>query len=574
MLVEAVADGAPRPEIAPGPDLDRRRTATRTVVALLIVAFTYQASFWSLLRGVTVDTPLAYLGLVPLIAAALGYRLAAPQPGEPEIHDRHIDRIVGIPLIAVAMFALIVLPARMSTMYWLWRIDLLTLPFFVAGVVALLFGIRTLWRTKAAVLFLFLAWPIPARWAVTMLLEYMSDLTVAAVRVVVGIVPLAVPVAGDGISFRVPYGPDPFEVQIASPCSGANGLVGFLLVASALALVLTGSRIRKFAWLLVGSVLMWVLNIARILLILGVGRVAGRTAAIDVLHPMVGLVTFNLGVVIMVLAARRFGLELPTRASVRRSATVLRAVPVAPLAITGLLVLALVGGGFNRGLRAYDPIASSVGAPRIAAFSRVATQPTGYYAEPVATIDVGKRFFGEDSSWIRYSYQGLGPPGLRSDVPVLADVVTTSNLQSFSDFGLEACYRFHGYSLSGIRRVDLGNGVVGTVLSWMDPTTKLKWNSLYWIWAVRDGASVRYERIVLLLNDSAGARIEAPEVTQATASKFAIDADELIRGRAGGASMTTRQVTMRSFLVTFARNIISSATDRSSRLPQPSGAGG
>ena len=574
MLVHAAPGGEPLRLTSMRPDLATRRVALRTAAALGLVLLCYWTSLWSLLRGVTVDTPLAYLGLVPVIAAGLGYTMARPRADEPEIHDRHIDRIVGVPLIAAALVALVLLPARMSTMYWLWRIDLLTMPLFVAGVISLLFGIRMLWRTKTAVLLLLLAWPIPFRWAVTVLLEHLADLTAVAVRAVVGVVPLAQPVAGDGISFLVPHGSGPgFRVQIASACSGANGLVGFLLVASAVAVAMTGSRARKAAWLAAGCALVLALNVFRILLILGVGRFAGQTASIDVLHPTVGLVTFNAGVLVMVLNARRFGLELPARRGPTRTRTVLRAVPTATTAIVALAIVAMVGGWFNRGLTAYDPIASSVGSPRIASFSRVATEPPGYSAEPVATIDAGKRFFGEDSSWIRYSYVGFGPSGLHSDVPVLADVITTSNLQSFSDFGLEACYRFHGYSMSGVKRVDLGNGVIGTVLSWKDSNTGLRWTSLYWIWAVRVGVDVRFERVVLLLNDSPGARVQAPEVTEATAARFALDADSLVRG-ARGDRASTREVQLHSFLTTFARNVVASAAQRSARLPQRPEVGG
>ena len=575
MLVDLPSPDAPLPRtrFATTPDVRALRLRTAGAVALIVCC--YQTSLWSLVRGITVDTPLAYLGLVPLIALGLGVALARPHPGEPEIHDRQIDRIVGVPMIAAALVALVLLPARMSTLYWLWRIDLLTMPLFVAGVVALLFGIRMLWRTKAAILFLLLAWPIPFRWAVTMMLEPLSNLTAAAVRVVVGVVPLAEPVAGDGISFQIPHGADGFRVQIASACSGANGLVGFLLVAGAITLVLSGSRWRKLAWLAAGSVLVWTLNVARIVLILGMGRFAGRTASIDVLHPTVGLVAFNVGVLIMVFNARRFGLELTARRGVSTARSVLAAVPNARRAMLGLAVVAVIGGVFDHGLMAYDPIASSVGAPRLASFSRVATQPDGFYAEPVSTIDAGKRFFGEDSSWIRYSYAGLGTPGLRSDVPVLADVINTASLQSFSDFGLEACYRFHGYSMNDVRRVDLGNGVVGTVLSWKDPESEFRWTSVYWIWAVRQGADVRYERVVLLLNDVDGAEVVAPTVTKAAASSFAIRADELVRGSSGGGTMSKREVKLRSFLLTFARRVIESSAERSARLPAPAnGAGG
>ena len=547
---------------------DERTVAVRTAAALVLVVVAYHTSLWSLLRGITVDTPLAYLGLVPFIAAALGVYLARPRPGEPEIHDRMVDRIVAVPLLAIAVISLVLIPARMSVVYWLWRIDLLAMPFFVAGVITLLFGVRMLWRTKAAVLFLFLAWPMPARWAVTALLDRLSELTAAAVGLIVRVVPLAAPVEGDVSSFTIPHGAQGFRVQIASACSGANGLVGFLLVAGAAAIALRGSRLRKMAWLGVGTALVMALNVLRIMLILFVGRFAGETASIDVLHPTIGLVMFNVAVLVMVVNAHRFGLTLPRRRGASRTSTVMRAVPTARRAMLCLVPVALLAGVFNNGLTRYDPIASSIGTPRLAGFARSGADLTGFSAKPVASFQNGKRFFGEDSTWIRFSYEGFGTTDLSSDVPVLADVINTSSLQSFSDFGLEACYQFHGYGMQDVRRVDLGNGVTGTTLRWQDPANGLKWTTLYWIWAIRQGSQIRYERVVLLLNEVDAARLVAPEVTENLADSFAFRADEIVGGRAAS-TLTKREVELRSFIVTFGRRVVQAASDKSAQLPAP-----
>ncbi len=554
-------------------DHDVRSVGLRTGAAVGLVVVAYHTSLWSLLRGITVDTPLAYLGLVPLVSAALGFVLARPTAGEPEIHDRMVDRIVAVPLIVAALVALVLLPPRMSVVYWLWRIDLLTMPLFVAGVVALLFGVRMLWRTKAAVFFLFLAWPMPARWAVQSLLDHLSDLTAGAVRIILSVIPLAAAVPGDDTSFIIPHGAEGFRVQIASACSGANGLVGFLLLAGAVALVLRGSRWRKVAWLAAGSALMVVLNVARILLIIFVGRYAGETASIDVLHPGVGLVTFNVGVVVMVLVAHRFGLQLPHRNGPSRTATTLRAVPSVRRTLLVLLPVALLAGVYDHGLTRYDPIASSVGTPRLAGFARSGADLDGFEADPVATFANGKRFFGEDSTWVRFSYRGYGTTDLSSDVPVLADVINTSNLQSFSDFGLEACYQFHGYGMQDVRRVDLGSGVTGTVLRWQDPANGLRWTTLYWIWAVRQNDQIRYERVVLLLNEVDSARLVAPEVTEDVADQFAFNAEELVQGRAGS-DLSEREVALRSFIVTFGRRVVAAATEDAASMPAPREPGG
>ncbi len=553
---------------------DTRKVAGRTAIALFAVLLCYHTSLWTLMRGLTVDTPLAYLGLVPIIAAVLGYALARPSINEPNIHDRHIDRIVGVPLVIAAFASLVLLPARLSTMYWLYRIDLLTMPLFVAGVVALAFGVRMLWRTKAAVLFLFLAWPIPIRGLVTLGLEPLTGLTAGAVRMVVGVIPVATVMAGDGITFQVAHGgaQGTFLVQVASACSGANGLLGFLLVASAFTLVARGTKSAKFSWLAAGTALVWVFNVIRIVAILAVGKFFGETASIDILHPVAGLFTFNIAVLIMVLQAHRFGLSLPVFSGPSRTRAVLAAVPTAGRAMLGIVVIALFGSVFNHNLTAYDPISSSVGNPRVGKFSQVSLRPTGFRGERVGTFENGKRFFGEDSSWVRYQYAALGTSQLGSDVPVLADVINTGKLQAFSDFGIEACYRFHGYSTEGVKRVDLGNGVVGTVLNWADPDG-LAWTTVYWLWAVREGSGLRYERVVLLLNDSNSARVASPPLEDSIARQVGIRADEAVRGSETG-DVTERQGELRTFLVQFARTVIQSSADRSAQMPEPVEFGG
>ena len=553
---------------------DTRKVAGRTAIALLAVLVCYHTSLWTLMRGLTVDTPLAYLGLVPIIAAVLGYALARPSINEPNIHDRHIDRIVGVPLVLAAFASLVLLPARLSTMYWLYRIDLLTMPLFVAGVVALAFGVRMLWRTKAAVLFLFLAWPIPIRGLVTLGLEPLTGLTAGAVRMVVGVIPVATVMPGDGITFQIAHGGSQgtFLVQVASACSGANGLLGFLLVASAFTLVARGTKSAKFAWLAAGTALVWVFNVIRIVAILAVGKFFGETASIEILHPVAGLFTFNIAVLIMVLQAHRFGLTLPVFSGPSRTRAVLAAVPGAGRAMLGIVVLAVLGSVFNHNLTAYDPISSSVGNPRVGKFSQVSLRPDGFRGERVGTFENGKRFFGEDSSWVRYQYAALGTSQLGSEVPVLADVINTGKLQAFSDFGIEACYRFHGYSTEGVKRVDLGNGVVGTVLNWADPDG-LAWTTVYWLWAVREGSSLRYERVVLLLNDSNAARVASPPLEDSIARQVGIRADEAVRGAESG-DVTARQDELRTFLVQFARTVIQSSADRSAQMPEPVEFGG
>ena len=136
------------------------RPMARPALAIAIIVITYRVSLQTLLDSMRLDTPLAHLSLVPLIALGLAYAYRNTEVG-PSIHDRQLDWILGLFMMSVALGANVLLPARLSTEFWIWRIDLLTLPVFVAGVITLLFGSRALWKYRFAVLFLFLAWPYP-----------------------------------------------------------------------------------------------------------------------------------------------------------------------------------------------------------------------------------------------------------------------------------------------------------------------------------------------------------------------------------------------------------------------------
>lgn len=586
LIAAGPIDESPDPVAAGIASSDLRgRLLLRLALVGIAVVVCYHMSLWTLVRGLSVDTPLAYIGLVPFVAAALGWFLSRPDKGELDIHDRHLDLIVGVPMVAVAMIALIVLPPRMGTVYWLYRIDLLTMPLFVAGAVAIAFGVRMLWRVRAAVLFLLVAWPVPLRVVVTRMLEPTAELTARGVGRLMAVVPLATPANGDGVTFEVAHG-DGFLVTIASACSGANGLVGFVLVGGALTLALEGSRTRKLAWLATGAALVWVLNLLRIIAILAIGRFFGERAAIDILHPYVGLVSFNLAAVVMLFVVRRFGLRLKRRTG-SRVATVGRAVPHARVAVAVLLLAALVGGWADHGLVRYDPIASAAGGAKLLPFSFAAREIPGARARVMTRFEHGKRFFGEDSTWTRWGYSTIvdeygrttDPLGLRTNVPVLVDVINTDNVQSFSDFGIEACYRFHGFRTADVASVDLGHGLTGNLLRWTDANTGIDWVSLYWIWPVRDGDDTRYERVVVLINLDRNLQVRVPELPERVHDQLGLSDDErdragkLVTSAEGSGDARATDDDVNAFVAGYALDIVDTVVDRSEEMEASSDGG-
>jgi exosortase/archaeosortase family protein len=448
----------------------RTRVSLQVGLLVLVVAIAYNYSLTTLLQSANQDTPLAYVSLVPAIALALAAIRARPAKPEPDIHDRHVDYTVGLPLIAAAISVNVLLPSRWSTMFWVYRVDLFTLPFFVAGAVAIIFGVRIMWRQKLAIAYLFLAWPYPYQSVLLRVLDAFTAATLFGIRMILTVIHVATPVSSlDNSLFNVVHDGHSFPLSVVSACSGVNSVVGFLLVGSAFGAVVRGPLFRKVAWLLGGMMLLWVINLGRIIFIFWAGRTWGEDVAINILHPFVGMVTFSIGVVFMVLLIGPMGMHVgfgqstmgarttPAASSARRTASI--AVPKVYLMTVIALIAGLVLGAANLGLRSYNLVANASGEPRLTAFVNQPIVPTGWTVQLSTTYDWAKPLFGYQSVWNRYVMYPTVGGNLHANLPVIADVINTPDLSTFSAYGIEDCYQFHGYTLADVAQISCRVGL-------------------------------------------------------------------------------------------------------------------
>ncbi len=544
----------------------------RAVVVGGAAAAAYYYSLATLIRGVTLDTPLAYLGLVPFIALALVIARGLAPQSEPDIHDRHVDYIIGLPLILLALAVVLILPIQQSTFFWLWRIDLLSLPFFVAGAISIVFGLRALWRLRYPVAFLFLAWPVPFSTALSGVLNSFTEVTTRILGLITRLVPLAEPTPGyDGSVFSVSHGGQVFLVSVASACSGVNGVIGFLLIGLAFGFLVRGHVVPKLIWLIGGMLLVWLLNIVRILLIFAAGRLWGETVAIDWIHPAVGLLFFNLGVLAMLLAMPRFRLHLGVADSKKQQADKQSSsVPQRPrpavgragIACTVVLVAAGVGMFANSRMQQYELVAQDIGAPRLNDLSVANASVAGWSLAQTDSFSWARQYFGPQSDWIRYLYDWQAQTGagaaFQSSQPVVMDVISTDDLYTFSTYGLDTCYGFHGYRVMDARTVDLAGGVVGHAVTYHNPSIDSDWIAVYWEWPVLGNAGNRYERVILNLFISAGEVVVAPALSSTLNPEPQVTLTEWLIGSTQG-QMNPGLSAARDFLVGFAQQVVTAA---------------
>lgn len=495
-----------------------RSTATTTTNAVLVVAVlcavvvAYHYTLSTLLAGLALDSPLAYLGLVPLVSLALAVVVIRQSRDDHDIHDRQVDLLVGLPLVAVALLVVLVLPQRLGSEFWLMRLDVLSLPLFLAGLVALLLGTRMVWRLRVPLAFLLAAWPLP--W--TALLERLDQPLLATTGGAVRSLTQLVPVAHDYGSttdamFEVPTHGGSFVVTVASACAGASSTLGFLLLGSAAMCLARGSRRRKGLWLVTGLAVAWSANVLRIIVLLAVGRWRGERLAIEVVHPVLGTVLFAASSVLMLLLLPRFGLRLAPPRQARPGPR-----PAVGLASSGrwtrgvlagsLAAATLAAGLANGGLARNEQILGPLGQARLTAFGSSPAQVAGWHVGDAGDYRQAARYFGAGATWHRMLYHSpqtlAGSP--LSALPVSIDVIGTHSRSALKAFNVEACYAFHRFDVSSHSHVDLAPGLRGELFTYYNKRDRRHWTTLAWEWPVLDGATSAYERVVLIMVDVKG----------------------------------------------------------------------
>lgn len=532
------------------------RTAVQLSLVLGGTLVAYPYSLLTLVEQLDVQSPLAYVGLVPVFALALAGAYVRPKPNEPGIYDRQLDYIVGLPLLIVAAAITMLLPHHMSATYWQWRVDLLAVPLFVAGLLAIVFGVRVLWRQRLSVLYLLLALPALYTVVLNSVLLWYTNFTVSALSGIVAHIRVATADTGSGDAvFIVTHHGKDFALQVVTACSGVDGLVGFLLIGLLFAAMVSGPLLRKSLWLSAGLPLLWAINLSRMMFIFWTGKEWGEKVALDVFHPFIGLVTFSLGVTLWALAHRWFGLHikgfshrpLPPGGGDARPAGRARAAAVPTITAAAILVViaSVVIGVADTSLKDYNLIENAVGQPRLVSFLLAPARVPGWTSTFDQEFTNGEPEFGPSSLWFRYLYRETSDSGpLRSTVPVFADVINAPGLQGFAAFTVQDCYTFHGWDERGTVDENLGGGIVGQALSY-NSTQYGDWSLIYWIWPVNgteeDPSASRYERVVLYLQDGSDASVKDPVTGVTTTAAMSLD---------------ERLIVNRDFLTNFAREII------------------
>jgi exosortase/archaeosortase family protein len=290
----------------------RRSPELAGAAALVIVGLVaYRFTLVSLGADLRLDTPLAYLPLLPLFSVYLAIDAVRRYRGQPRPpREGVIDTLVGVPLLVVSLLLITALPVISSTYYWSDRPDVLSLSLFMVGSVSLLFGLGWVWRLRWALVFLLLMWPGLYLHALTGVLSGFSTATNDALNLLVVHLPFGVRSGGSTGLLLVPQhgSVTPLAVSVSSACAGSDTGLGFALVGGAVLTTRRGPIWRRMTWLALGIVGAFALNVGRISSILLIARYGSAHFALDGYHAVVGLILFTGLIMVMVWLLPRFGL--------------------------------------------------------------------------------------------------------------------------------------------------------------------------------------------------------------------------------------------------------------------------
>ena len=481
------------------------------IVVVTVVA--YNLTLGSMLDYLRLETPLAYLPLLPLFSLGIGLFTAHRfRSAPPPVRDRQIDLIIGIPLILVALVFITLVPALASTYYWSSRPDVLSLALFVTGLLAVFYGITWVWRLRTSLVFLVLMWPALYLNVMPGVMQSFTDATNSALATVVQHFPLGVTLgASPGILMVHQASGPAITVSVGTACSGADSVLGFLLIGGALLTAVRGGAMRKISWMVVGLALTFVVNVLRLLSILGLASAGHPDLALGGYHAVIGLILFTIVVAVMMRLLPLFGLhprEDVVGTVTGAPAVQTRRLPLSTrrrrLVVSAMAVVAVVVGLTDHGLAPYAAFEDGTGSPSVLPFSS-ASAPAGYRVDQQADYPWAKQYFGANSSFTRYLV--VGAPTTRSGTAtelaagsgtvVYADVVRTDDRGSLDAYNLQNCFLFHNYNISTSQRVDVGNSVTALLLNYRDPATQARWATVSWAWPVNDRGDTYYERIAL-----------------------------------------------------------------------------
>lgn len=430
------------------------RLIVRWTLISVLTGFAFHRSILSLAEIVRNGSIGGYVWAVPAAAILVAVSIARRKRTELPIHDRQTDVIVGLMGMGLAVLVQSVLLPRYALYFNLLRLDLVAMWLFVTCSAVVLFGLRPVIR---------FAWV----WFVLLLMV-----------------------------FSLPYYLTVITLGGGKTAAGAASL----LIAGLSAGIACGPSIKRGA---LGSAAAWTVGFA----LLAVITVFFPDAPVLVFQEVPTLAAICVvGIAVFYLSRRG-----QAKRVLDRKVEPLAAKQVwtsVPLVIAVALVLSLF----------HLPTPSFAIYPRPSPYPLVAgmplVAPPGWTTTGAITRTPVNRLYGPNAMLVRQRivadvgnprWDKMGRPRM-----IVVDSTITEHPPSLSTYPARVIYGLTAARMSELRKVDLGNGVIGNLLSVVDDELLVTWNSLQFAWGDGDLA----QRVTIFAVDNHEPDAPFPQPTQ------------------------------------------------------------
>ncbi len=280
----------------------RRSEILSTAIVIIALLLFITAYMNSVQPGISDTDPSTYV-IIPILMLPIFFIFKLKEKILPEVKGKDIT--IGI-LLSIAGIALTAyLKYALSFEFSAFGFGFLILPVFVAAFTILAYGIKNLKRFRSVIIYSIFTSPI------VLLPVLMQNRAFTAINsaIVYWIEKLFIPALKFSPPITITL--NNVSIGIGQACVGLGAIFGLLFMLIPLAYFYNGTNKDKVKWVISGIVLLLLLNIARMSIITSLWFATGPSQTLLTIHLFIGVLLFYLTLIVMILAARRFGLEIP-----------------------------------------------------------------------------------------------------------------------------------------------------------------------------------------------------------------------------------------------------------------------
>ena len=219
--------------------------------------------------------------------------------------DLKVEKDARKLLLAVPLFAIAAVLLWGADLFPSCGLDVLSMPFFVAGGMLIFFSIQTLRKLLFLILYLLLLWT-PLFQPIISTQQTLTNFTSSIVGIAVMLTGL--PVQREGNIF---YSGSRVSLEVVPECVPLSAMIALFCFLLPFAYVGKGELKNRLAWLAAWVIGGWGLNTLRIIVVLLIWYYSGISLALQVFHTLGGNIIFDIALVASLLSFSLFKLDFP-----------------------------------------------------------------------------------------------------------------------------------------------------------------------------------------------------------------------------------------------------------------------